>query len=34
MELDPSGNVNCSFHDGVDILNLLLFYELLILFHV
>ena len=34
MEEDPPGNVNSSFHVGDDILNLLLLYELLILFHV
>ena len=29
IEYDPSGNSNLSFHVGADILNLLLFYELL-----
>ena len=31
---DPSGNLNSSFHVGVDILNLLLLYELFMFFHV
>ena len=33
-EYDPSGNSNLSFHVGVDILNLLLLYELFMFFHV
>ena len=33
-EYDPSGNLNSSLHLGVDILNVLLLYELFTFFHV